>query len=111
MKAGIFPAFLPPRTTDASQHVDNNNGKIIKNDIKQCFSDYLQDFDWVANPKGKISATVKRMLMAKFVNQVVEEFETKHPSLVKRTADQCGMAMTIDGSDQEKIQPPLYSIL
>ena len=83
--------------------------KLAKNDLKKLFSGYLQGFDWVANPKGKITASAKRMLMAKYVNQVAAEFDTKHPTMVKNSGEQCGMAMTIDGSDQDKIQPPLYT--
>lgn len=111
IKASIFPAFLPPGTTDASQHVDNNNGKLIKKDLVNLFNDYLDKFDWVANPTGKISLRDRRMTMAKFVNQVVEEFETKHPNLVKSTAISCGMAMAIDGTNKHLIHPPLYALL
>ncbi len=109
VKAGILPMFLAAKTTDASQHVDNNNGKMIKKDVSGHFQTYLQDFDWESNPKGKIALRDRRMLMAKIVNTVVETFDEKHPHLVKNTARQCGMAMTIDGSDWSSLQPALYA--
>jgi hypothetical protein len=105
----MFPAFLMPNTTDASQHVDHNNGKEIKRDLARLFQGYLEKFDWGKNPAGKISLRTRRMTMAKFVNQVVEEWETRHPNLVQSTAISCGMAMAIDGTNSHLIHPPLYA--
>jgi hypothetical protein len=109
IKNGILPMFLQAGTTDASQHVDNNNGKETKRDISRKFQTFLEKFDFEANPTGKFSLRERRMTMAKFVNEVVAEWDTLHPNLVKSSAIQCGMAMAIDGTDRHLIQPPLYS--
>jgi len=81
---------------------------MIKRDLVKLFQKYLDEFDWVANPSGKLSAKARRKLFAGFVNTVVKDFEKNHPELVKNTANHCGMAIAIDGSNLEKIKPALF---
>jgi hypothetical protein len=111
IKNDVFPLHLPPKTTDAAQHVDNNNGKIIKKDVARLFHKFLDEFDWVKNPTGKLSAKARRQLFAGFVNTVVKDFDKNHPELVKSTAVQCGMSIAIDGSNLDKVKPPLYTFI
>ncbi len=107
IKNGIFPLSLAPGTTDAVQHVDQNNGKLIKADIKLEFQKKLDSFDWEKNPLGKSSAKQRRMEFAQIVDKVVQEFPTKHPNVIQNSAIQCGMALAIDGSNLEKVKPAL----
>lgn len=91
IKNDIFPLFLPPGTTDAAQHVDNNNGQTVKHDLRKLFQNYLTEFKWEQNPQGKLSAKERRKLTAGFINTVARDFETNHPGLVASTALHCGM--------------------
>jgi hypothetical protein len=108
IKNGIFPISLAPGTTDAVQHVDQNNGKLIKADIKLEFQEKLDSFDWEANPLGKSSAKQRRMEFAKIVDKVAQQYSTKHPNVIQNSAIQCSMAVAIDGSNLDKVKPALY---
>ena len=64
---------LSPGTTDAVQHVDQNNGKLIKADIKLEFQKKLDNFDWEKNPHGKSSARQRSMEFAGIVDRVAKQ--------------------------------------
>jgi hypothetical protein len=110
IKNDILPVFLPTGITDTGQHVDNNNGKTIKHDLRGICQEYLNNFDWEKNPTGKLSAKEKRKLMAEFVNRVAREYDTKHQGLVASTALQCGMSLAIDGSNVSGVKPALCAL-
>ena len=47
--------------------------------------------------------------MAKFVNEVAENFDVLHPDLVKNAGVQVGASMTIDGTDEVSMVPVGYN--
>ena len=102
--------FLPPGTTDVAQEIDDAIGKALKSDLMKLFQRYLEGFDFAKNPKGKNTACERRMLTAKFVNQVVQEFEGNHPTLVKNSGNRTGMSMSIDKSNIGSWVPVKYLI-
>jgi hypothetical protein len=104
-KIDIFPAALPALCTDVGQLIDDNVGKTFGRDVTKNFDKYLEDFDFVSNPKGKIAAKNKRMLMARFTNEVAGGFNVKHIALVEAAAMRTGFYLTIDESDLEKAVP------
>jgi hypothetical protein len=49
------------------------------------------------------------MLTAKLVNEVVEEFDAKHPTLVANAALRVGMSMSINGTNDLGMRPVKYA--
>lgn len=49
------------------------------------------------------------MLMAKYVNEIAENFDLVHPDLVKNAGFQVGASMTIDGTGEAAMVPVGYN--
>ena len=103
--------FLPANCTDVAQFVDDNIGKTLKQMAHKEFNLELEKFDFIANPKGTLSASEKRKMTARIYDKVLAEFnaDPNKLSLLKNSALRTGMAMTIDGNNLAKMAPVKYS--
>ena len=96
--------------TDTAQFVDDNVGKTIKQMANKEFNLELEKFDFVANPKGTITASEKRKMTARIYNKVIGDFnaDPHKQSLLKNPATRTGMTLTIYGRNLDKFVPVKY---
>ncbi len=97
--------LTPADTTWAIQLVDDNRGKTFRNFTFDEFDRWLEEFDWESNPKGKLSASERRVLTAKFAQKAMEMINSPHQrELTVNAATRTGLRMEVS-ENFDKIIP------
>ena len=100
-KAGkVQPAFTPPDCTDCVSPCDYNIPAHLKGLIGQLFMAEFHDGDWT---DSRLTASKRRMKMARWVSQAWQELQTKGPNYFQNIFEKTGFLFSLDGSDDAKI--------
>ena len=98
--------LTPSDTTWAIQLTDDGRGKAFRNRALEHFDDFLEGFDWQANPCGVMSAAEKRILTATIMQRTFAEFSTdeRQRQLTINAATRTGLRMEME-NNYENIVP------
>ena len=103
----IVPAFTPANCTDCVSPVDRNVGQAIKLKIaKRYDADYARDKDRWELPKdsGGLTASAKRMMVAKWASEAWSEICAHHHTLLRSAFVKTGFLVAKDGSENNLIE-------
>ena len=105
-KADIEIVLTPADTTWAIQLVDDGRGKALRKKMMEEFDQFLAKFNWVSNPRGKLTSQEKRILTAQIAQNVFINFSAcpHQRELTIRAATRTGGRMEMTGN-YDLIQP------
>ena len=93
--------FVPPGTTSLIQPVDVVFNAPFKVAVDKLATDHLHS-NVEAYLRGEINASQRRTLLTKWISQAWEEVSS-NKEMVQRSFKKCGIAVAIDGSEDEYI--------
>lgn len=97
--------LLPPRLTDELQPVDAGYGRLLKVEVGNELDEFLGHEEnlclWETN---KLSAGARRILFTRFIAKAVARIDAR-PGYRHRLFEKTGLAMTADGSLDDRITP------
>ena len=97
--------LLPPGTTDELQPVDAGYGRLMKVEAGKDLDEWLGKDDnllqWETNA---LSAGERRILLTQFIGEAIERIDAR-PGYHFRLFEKTGLAMTADGSLDDRITP------
>ena len=110
MHSGIVWYGIPNRT-HFWQPVDAGPGKTFVSLVKQAQQEWLEHDEnielWLGNDNRKLTAKQRRILIEIWVGDAFRKFSTveKYKKMCYRSFEKTGCLITVDGSDDDKIQP------
>ncbi|CAB1097678.1 unnamed protein product [Ectocarpus sp. CCAP 1310/34] len=97
--------LLPPKLTDELQPVDAGYGRLLKVEVGNELDEFLGHEEnlclWETN---KLSAGARRILFTRFIARAVARMDAR-PGYRHRLFEKTGLAMTADGSLDDRITP------
>ena len=98
--------LLPPGTTDELQPVDAGYGRLLKVEAGKELDEWLGKDDNLSQwETSALSAGKRRILLTQFIGEVIARIDARPGYRFLRLFEKTGLAMTADGSLDDRITP------